>query len=377
MRICFIVFCVLFAACKTTPDESTTANDPGTDQHMYLVPVDSIGVLMGDSGYVFGNIYNSRRDISGNIVILDTGTNEIRIFSPAGEALERYNLEGEGPGQFFRPNRLCCLDDGGFLISSHYDRKVCRFDLEMNLVFELLNTSSNLSGPNRVYALPDSAFVVRWSVLSQDADSIGSQVSIHSNSLENPDVIIRRRMRPFDPDDLWGGTETLMVVGVAPSGEILLVNYSIDTWQIDIYSSNGEFLNTVEREYEPVLKSDEQVQEELEVVKARYVAAYGSEAGFDYEPEPYIQVIKTIQVDDQNRMWVYADNWDETVFEVMTMEGDHLFWCTAISPDWQDFNSWSVRVNRGDNLASPTNPDQYPLLYMLELVPDSAYAPNH
>jgi len=377
MRIIILISSViLLAACGDLPREeppSIESTDDTIPSQMLLVTIDSIGIEMGDSTYMLGNIFNVRRDPDDNIVMLDTQDASIRIFSPEGEALQTFRIQGEGPGQFTSPDRLCCLQDGGYFVSSFHNRKICRFDSEINLVYELLNTSSNMNGPTRIYALDDSTFVGLWMFYSADFDSAGSRITVHSNSIEVPDALIWEKKVELIPGDYNWQVETAVVLTVTPDREILVYNFSAEEWLISRFDREGHLLSVLERHYEPVRKSDEQIAAETEATRQSWIRATGSEAGFDFEPNEYLSSIKTIQVDDQNRLWVERGSWQEVIFDVMTMDGEDLFTCTFDAPQWQEVDRWSVRVNNGDFLATPRNPELYPLVYTLELVSLDAY----
>jgi len=371
-RIVLLSSVILLAACGNPQQEEFSGSESVADtipQQMLLVPVDSIGIEMGDSTYMLGSIFNTLRDQDDNIVMLDRQDASVRIFSPGGEALQVFPIQGEGPGQFTLPDRLCCLQDGGYFLSSFFDRKICRFDSEMNLMCELLNTSSNMNGPTRIYALDDSTFVGLWMFYTADFDSAGSRITVHSNSIEVPDALIWEKKVELIPGDYSWQVETAVVLTVTPDRDILVYNFSTEDWLISRFDREGNLQDTLERPYEPVRKSDEQIASETEATRQNWIRATGSEAGFNFEPNEYLSSIKTIQVDDQNRLWVERGSWEEVIFDVMTMDGEDLFTCTFDAPQWQKVDRWSVRVNNGDFLATPRNPELYPLVYMLELVP--------
>ena len=48
--------------------------------------------------------------------------------------------------------------------------------------------------------------------------------------------------------------------------------------------------------------------------------------------------------------------------------GEYLHDCTLIMPDWQEAGGWSVYIGSYGIIANTDNPEQYPVVYMLEEV---------
>jgi hypothetical protein len=60
----------------------------------------------------FGVISRITTDKSGNIYLLDSQLNEVMIFAPDGSYVNTIGREGEGPGEFRRPQDMFFLPDG-------------------------------------------------------------------------------------------------------------------------------------------------------------------------------------------------------------------------------------------------------------------------
>jgi hypothetical protein len=76
-----------------------------------------------------------------------------------------------------------------------------------------------------------------------------------------------------------------------------------------------------------------------------------------------------MMVDGDGRLWV-RDGAVDTLFHVFSGTGQYLFDCPLVMPCWQENGGWSVRINSNGIVASPRDPESYPLLYMLEEVVD-------
>lgn len=64
------------------------------------IPRLEIGRSDGDEPYLFGRIAHAHTLPGGEIVVVDTGMNEIRVFSPQGVYLRSHGRAGQGPGEF-------------------------------------------------------------------------------------------------------------------------------------------------------------------------------------------------------------------------------------------------------------------------------------
>ena len=68
----------------------------------------SIGVVEGESPYLFEDVSALTRDRDGRVYVADSGASDVRAFGPTGDYLYRVGGPGEGPGEFGR-FRLCGL----------------------------------------------------------------------------------------------------------------------------------------------------------------------------------------------------------------------------------------------------------------------------
>ena len=76
----------LLASCGGEPADTDTTGPAGsTETIRELIIVDSIGVELVDSNYVFGSIESSAHSINGNILILDRPACCTREYTHAGE----------------------------------------------------------------------------------------------------------------------------------------------------------------------------------------------------------------------------------------------------------------------------------------------------
>ena len=81
-----------------------------------LEPDLRIGVVEGESRYMFGQVRGIEADDEGRIYVLDNQAGETRVFAPDGTFLRAIAGRGEGPGEVLDPNGIVRAPDGTFWI---------------------------------------------------------------------------------------------------------------------------------------------------------------------------------------------------------------------------------------------------------------------
>ncbi|MCK5034711.1 MAG: hypothetical protein KAS73_02380, partial [Candidatus Sabulitectum sp.] len=80
----FVFISVVFIACGTPEpqsDQALTVESTETP-HYIIAAVDTIGIELGDSNYVFGQTDAALFGTSGEILVLDGSKKKISVFSP-------------------------------------------------------------------------------------------------------------------------------------------------------------------------------------------------------------------------------------------------------------------------------------------------------
>lgn len=363
-KACTLLCCffILFCSCLTGDIENpeSAASNP---QRYVLRVADSVGIELGNNDFVFGAVVLCT-DSQGNILALDFIQRSVRKFTWSGEHLQTLFIEGSGPGEFMAPTDICSLPGGGFAVSSEIDRKLAFFDSSMEFIREIHNTSGSLMGPTAVQAVTDSAVVCSFH--SFQGDSVSGVLSLNSSSLAEPDVILVEKKVSFTNNSSWQD-ETWYLFAAAPDGSVYASERTCFRWRIEHFSPDGSTLSVLEREYEPVPYTMQEMIHGRNTYLRRYLSAHGTDAGFQYTPPGYHFSIEQLFVDAQGRLWVESGGKTNSEFDVYSPGGDSLFHCSFHPPDWQLCDSWQVTAGFGGFLASPVNPECYPLLYMLEL----------
>lgn len=89
----------------------------------------SIGVLDGDPQYQFGNIRAIAAGADGRVYVLDGHGPVVRMYGPDGTWLQDIGREGEGPGEYKRPDSgLVMRPDGKLLLRDPGNGRISIYD---------------------------------------------------------------------------------------------------------------------------------------------------------------------------------------------------------------------------------------------------------
>jgi len=167
-----------------------------------LVKVDSIGVELGDSNYVFGAVIDAVVLTDGRIALLDIFKQKVSVFSHEGEFIGCAGSGGSGPGQFTSPYSIAPLSGGGFAVADVQLRKVVFFDSSLAFTRELSGFMP--AGPLRIQGGPEGSIIgSRMNYyFDEDEDTVysGSEYGRWRDSLE-PDLLYLESYALHTSDD--------------------------------------------------------------------------------------------------------------------------------------------------------------------------------
>jgi hypothetical protein len=89
-------------------------------------PILQIGVVDGDSAYMFHNVASALRLPDGRIAVMNEGSHQLRLYDATGKLIVSKGRRGGGPGEFFRPGRIYQLGADSLMV---YDRGNARFSI--------------------------------------------------------------------------------------------------------------------------------------------------------------------------------------------------------------------------------------------------------
>lgn len=382
MKKLLMVLFVALLACGTAEEEvgenvvEDTASN--TIPHFTISPLDTIGVEMGDSNYVFGMTEAALFGANGEILILDGLSKRISVFSPEGEFLRHIGRQGSGPGEFQRPMAMALLGNGQLAVADTWGGKIILFDSTYTYESEI--TGFFPAPPMAITGADNQAFIGLMKKFDLENDLIGYSLARLDRSAE-PVYVYEEEMMEFLPTMIGPGyTETTVAFASDRSGNVFTSVMSTDKYLVSGYLPNGELLITIEQPYNPIPKTEQEIEAEIEDFNTFLANRESSGGGgrmqsmgvqipieeLALEPNLDHYAIKDLIVDSEERVWVRRGAEALPYYDVFDYESNLLFTASVEEGD-PDSADWEIVVGDDILLGFSKDPQGYPKVVILHL----------
>lgn len=331
---------------------------------------DTIGLEMGDSAYVFGMILESGHGMGGEIVVLDVQRSCLSIYSPEGDFLHNVGSPGPGPGEFQVPINFAVMSDGGFAVADAMAGNISFFGPDgeytgmmdgffpMPPMFIEGGPDGSLVGQSMAMVMADREMeatmdICKWS------DSTGADLVYLSI--------------PVELDMQGGGRATTARRGpqvdfaVDPEGRVFIAEISDTLFSVKGCLPGGEEFLFIEETVERTPLTQEEIDAGTLNLSIRVT---NGEATSDMERVnnvyPWRNVIESIGVDGEGRIWVEMGNTDRPLFRVYDMSGELLFLAVTDVP-FTPVTRPTFTVDGYGILACDRDPLDYPRVYIFDM----------
>jgi len=366
--VTFTCMLMLLITCgnKDVDDDARSVPD-GQIEHFELIVVDSIGVEMGDSNYVFGTLQALTHGPDGLVYALDMLDCCMKVFSPEGEFVRRISGEGSGPGEISNPIAMAVTGNGRIFVSSPGGGLINCFLTTGE--WEGIAAEFNYGVPMTMIGVDGNAYIgIRLSTEPvNEVWSCAFSIGRYEESSE-PAVLYFTDSFPFDPADL---TTTLRkslfgyTCAADRNGNVYFAPLSSEKYEITVFSPEGDTLLEISRDAERIAKSEEEIQLEKEWVEVLFGGHDAGSMVVEYNPDPCRNMIADIGVDSEGRIWVRRGTVLSPVFDVYDSDGNMMF--TAEAPAIADEPQlWDFVIDEYGIMAYPRNPEDYQKIYILE-----------
>jgi len=380
MKKTAVLLIALFAACGTQSQPAAESDIPAEIQtpHYTLVPVDTIGIGLGDSSYVFGAVDAALFGDNGDIIVLDGSKKQISVFTPEGEFIETIGRQGSGPGEFQRPVAMALLGNGQLAVSDPWAGKISLFD--SNYVYTSAITGFFPAPPMAITGADGEAFIGLMKKLDMENDQIGYTLARLDGTAE-PSFVYASEMMPFEPTMIGPGyTETTVAFASDRSGRVFTSIMSSDSYLIEGFLPDGERFLEIDRAYERVAKTPEEIQDEIDdfntFLENRATSGGGGRMQsmgvqipadeLNYEPTPYHYAVSALMVDNRDQLWARRGSEPLPFFDVYDFDGNLLFTASVEEGD-PDAQDWVLTAGDDRLLAFSPDPLGYPRVVVLSL----------
>ncbi len=365
---------MVFLGCSG-PDANTSAAEESTSTgpaHLELVTGYEIGIELGDTNYVFGQIVEALLNEDGDVLILDISTMSVRKFSSVGDFIGSAGRQGTGPGEFQMPRGMAVLGNNDFVVTDMAGGAICVFD-------DSLNWKENIVGffprpPFTVRTAGDTAFVGMLPAFDREESLTGYSIVRMENSSE-PVTVYAEEMHNFDGSRIGPlGAEKDPIFTSDNSGNVFIAEPGTDVINITGYTQDGEALLSIIESIEKEEKTPEELAQEeaeFEEFSVRMGSRGGRMSGMEvsFDPVPYRRAVTDLGVDSEDRLWVRLGAYRYPYWNIYDFEGQLLF-TASLELDDPDIDHMAVRITENGAVAWIPDPITWPRVLVLE-IPDT------
>ena len=214
---------------------------------------------------LFGLIVGVAVDGDGNVYLLDSQINVVHVFSPEGEFLREIGREGEGPGEFRRPEDLFLTGQGNIAVMQGMPGKIVQLspagdplgnyplprqdDGGMMMLTGGAPAGDQVVLSTQDFVQGDGGFSVIRKLVRVNSE--GRVTATYKESTSETD------MANFDYDER---RDAQMLFAASSDGRVF-VHDGWDEYRINAFDPGGALERVIEREYEPRKRSEEELED--------------------------------------------------------------------------------------------------------------------
>ncbi len=351
---CALALSLAIVACGSGRNggNGTTAE---TENCRTLAVVDSFGVEMGDSSYMFGSIEGLRYDQDGNIVLLDRAFSKIRVYSPRGEFIREIGGHGSGPGEMSLTVSMALTGNGDLLVTQRDAME--RFDyLSGDWIREYPRGAT--PPPFALEGMPDSTYVGVHLGMIPDEDRLMGEVTlgIYAPGSLEPMVTLDCRRFELNPmnaaflfEDVFEGYSVAV-----DSNTVYVAPRSGTDYEVTGFDFQGnQVFHLTRDDLEPVEMSPEELREEKEYMEAK-LESMGA-GGQMCSPDPLLPMVSGLGIGPEGNLWVRRGTIRTPFFDIYDPSGE-LVGTATLATDPEEGRYMKITVQPQGLLAYSENP---------------------
>ncbi len=324
---------------------------------------------MGDSTEVFGTITQASYGWDGLVYVLDGQKARLGIYSADLRFLRFVGRCGSGPGEFRYPQSFAFLRDGRLAICDWGAGSVLFFDSSFSYIEHL--TGYYPDSPRYIAAGPGNTYVAMNMCLEQDEEGIRGSSFIarfgeckeHDHIYDSWPLMITAYGDPDDPDLSIGRVDHDFDTDI--SGTVFLAERDDSTYLVEAFLPDGSVDTLVQKDWERVEKSQEQLEQQL-YEETRDEGEGGGQMGRRTIQDiyPYLNAIGSVDVDTCGNIWVGQGYTETPTFEIYSRSSELKY--VAVILELTGVRGLEFCFRNG-YLAYDRQPEDYPKVYLLEL----------
>lgn len=367
----FLSFFLISGCGGPQPEESPEPVSAAQDT-IEVFPSDTIGMLMGDTNYVFGTISDAVVLDNGKIAILDEAAGCCRVYDSEGNFITQISRRGSGPAELLRPGGMARLSDNSVLLLDHAEGAK-RFTPDGEYI-DLMIDYQGREVPQWAWGVDDMGFVGAFTNTEPAEDElIVNFIVARWDGEPEQSVEYFRNSFPYNPqrmDEFLTGSFLSAAFTASPEGMVYVAPTSSEEYRVDVFNPDGSLYGRIERDIPRVEKTPSEIEDETAMFEAILRERGIPEDHIFYEPDPYRWMIQPLGLgtDGRERVWVRNSTSDEVVMDVYTRDGEHLGvvrFSGVTGADIVDFLVIKVQTER--ILVYSLQDMDYPKLYIVDM----------
>ena len=357
---CLIISALVLIACGGE-QPPVGIEEPAGPEIDTLIVTDSIGVLMGDSCYMFGSIIKAEVLPGGNVILFDRSTGLISTFDESGDFVSSFGGIGEAPGEFTLPGTMTVLGDGRIAVFDWMGIEVCFFSAEGEYIGSRLNLSFEM--PLTMTSAGDSCFVM-YSCPTRQIEGtykMGYELNIWEGTSEEPRATPFAHLFEFGKED-YDFRPGYLAIAAGINGHVYLHRMNSEEYFIEVLNLDGQPIDTISSE--PVLVPMGDIARYTNIPQASFSVMIDDNAQqISGELPEYAPQIEKLGIDSLGNLWAQQGTSKGLIWDVFSPEGEKIreVYLTA----FPDSLYIRVEINEHGIVAWNLSPEDYPRLYRL------------
>ncbi len=297
-----------------------------------------IGRDEGEDEYIFPGIAGLTVDDDGRVFVLVAQDDAIRVFNPDGTYSHSIGRKGQGPGELMVAQTINRGPDGNIWVASMGTQRITIFDPEGTYLRDItfprlppvfVQTTEN--GFMGLYITPQP---------SEDPMVMSISYALRRFTTEGDTLnTLFDNTTQMDLTDLQlgGMQDQIPFYTQDDQGRVWQTRARTDVFEVNVYNPEGSLDRVVEKEHVKIEKSEEEIQEERELVQRAMAAQMGEvpeEMNISYEPERYRVATGFPHFDPRGYVWIQTSRqgtMDTNEFLLFDMRGQYVQ--KALIPD--------------------------------------------
>ncbi len=209
-----------------------------------LVPVDSIGIMMGDSNYMFGAIADFDALDGGGVAVLDRITERVSLYDAGGVFISSFGGHGEAPGEFQWPASICVLPSGMILVLEGASGKVNVFDSNGVFLSSWIMEGMGIY-PMQAIAFDDSSFACYNFSMDMDEEGLSTLFTLRRYHALTGDVLAEFAEWEAPASESTDFTDAFLVFVSDGAGRLYLSRVASDRWMVEVLDGSADPIDTL------------------------------------------------------------------------------------------------------------------------------------